>query len=380
MSTGTANILPLRVAALTIASGIMLRHFCSVASWSTSRSRSFSTRSSNCLPVLNCIAVGGVPPTVRLMAAVRALTPPAIAVSTQVPPALANCSANTFTAADSPPEVHQWITSAFISSAFTPWVAVTTVKASASDVVHSLAVMSSSLGRFVIDYIFRYTATGAIGVNTKLLGLDAASSSWRWSEAMQKPTRKPRIGDVAARAGVSTATVSRTLASPDQVRPKTRDAVMKAVRETGYVLNVAARNLRTSRSHAVLAVLPDASNIFFSQVLRGIADTLHRHGYSLVIADTANDPAREREHAAFIQGGRVDGVLLLNGRLLPSPAAKRGHAVPTVSLCERIPGSKLPHVETANREAARAMTEHLVTLGHHRIGYLRGPAANVLEH
>jgi len=129
--------------------------------------------------------------------------------------------------------------------------------------------------------------------------------------------RKPRIGDVAARAGVSTATVSRTLATPDRVTPKTRDAVMKAVRETGYVLNVAARNLRTSRSHAVLAVLPDASNIFFSQVLRGISDTLHQHGYSLVIADTANDPAREREHAAFIQGGRVDGVLLLNGRLLP---------------------------------------------------------------
>src|SRR6185295_14220626 len=139
---------------------------------------------------------------------------------------------------------------------------------------------------------------------------------------MRKPNRKPRIGDVAARAGVSTATVSRTLASPDQVRPKTRDAVMKAVRETGYVLNVAARNLRTSRSHAVLAVLPDASNIFFSQVLRGIGDTLHQHGYSLVIADTANDPAREREHAAFIQGGRVDGVLLLNGRLLP--ATRRG--------------------------------------------------------
>jgi LacI family repressor for deo operon, udp, cdd, tsx, nupC, and nupG len=198
---------------------------------------------------------------------------------------------------------------------------------------------------------------------------------------MQKPIRKPRIGDVAARAGVSTATVSRTLASPDQVRPKTRDAVMKAVRETGYVLNVAARNLRTSRSHAVLAVLPDASNIFFSQVLRGISDTLHQHGYSLVIADTANDPAREREHAAFVQGGRVDGVLLLNGRLLPSPATKRkGHRVPTVSLCERIPGSKLPHVETANREAARAMTEYLLRLGHRRIGYLRGPAANVLEH
>jgi LacI family repressor for deo operon, udp, cdd, tsx, nupC, and nupG len=197
---------------------------------------------------------------------------------------------------------------------------------------------------------------------------------------MDRQMRKPRIGDVAERAGVSTATVSRTLATPDQVKPKTRDAVMKAVRETGYVLNIAGRNLRTSRSHAVLAVLPDASNSFFAQVLRGISDTLHQHGYSLVIADTANDPERERDHAAFIRGGRVDGVLLLNGRLLPSPAPRRGGHPPTVSLCERIPGSRLPHVETANRDAARAMTEYLIKLGHLRIGYLSGPPSNVLEH
>jgi LacI family transcriptional regulator, repressor for deo operon, udp, cdd, tsx, nupC, and nupG len=197
---------------------------------------------------------------------------------------------------------------------------------------------------------------------------------------MDERMRRPRIGDVAQRAGVSTATVSRTLATPDQVKPTTREAVMKAVRETGYVLNVAARNLRTSRTHAVLAVLPDASNIFFSQVLRGISDTLHPHGYSLVIADTANDPERERDHAEFIRGGRVDGVLLLNGRLLPSPGSKRGGHLPTVSLCERIPGSRLPHVETANRDAARAMTEYLLKLGHRRIGYLSGPPANVLEH
>jgi LacI family repressor for deo operon, udp, cdd, tsx, nupC, and nupG len=207
---------------------------------------------------------------------------------------------------------------------------------------------------------------------------EAGSSAVRHKRMRRK--RKPRIDDVAERAGVSTATVSRTLATPDRVTPKTRDAVMKAVRETGYVLNLAARNLRTSRTHAVLAVLPDASNIFFSKVLRGISDTLHRHGYSLVIADTANDPGRERDHAEFIQGGRVDGVLLLNGRLLPLPASRRGQRVPTVSLCERIPGSRLPHVETANRDAARAMTQYLLELGHRRIGYLGGPPDNVLEH
>jgi LacI family repressor for deo operon, udp, cdd, tsx, nupC, and nupG len=196
---------------------------------------------------------------------------------------------------------------------------------------------------------------------------------------MDKPARKPRIGDVAKRAGVSTATVSRTLATPERVKPNTRDAVMRAVRETGYVLNLAARNLRTSRTHAVLAVVPDVSNVFFSQVLRGISDTLRRHRYSLIIADTGNDPKRERDHAEFVQAGRVDGLLLLNGRLLQSAEAKRRQNVPTVSLCERIPGSQLPHVETANRDAARAMTKYLLKLGHRRIGYVAGPPCNVLE-
>jgi LacI family repressor for deo operon, udp, cdd, tsx, nupC, and nupG len=198
---------------------------------------------------------------------------------------------------------------------------------------------------------------------------------------MDERLRKPRIDDVARRAGVSTATVSRALATPDQVKPKTRAAVEKAVLETGYVLNVAARNLRTNRTHAVLAVVPDVANIFFSQVLRGISDTLHQHGYRLVIADTGNDPERERDHAEFAQAGWVDGLLLLNGRPLPTPAGgRRRLAVPTVSLCERIPGSDIPYVETANREAARAMTEHLLQLGHRRIGYVSGPPNNILEH
>src|SRR6266568_4527758 len=140
--------------------------------------------------------------------------------------------------------------------------------------------MSSSLGSICNRLHFSLHCHSRGRSQCLIAGFRAVNGGGRWLEAMHRPIRKPRIGDVAARAGVSTATVSRTLASPDQVRPKTREAVMKAVRETGYVLNVAARSLRTSRSHAVLAVLPDASNIFFSQVLRGISDTLHQHGYS----------------------------------------------------------------------------------------------------
>jgi LacI family transcriptional regulator, repressor for deo operon, udp, cdd, tsx, nupC, and nupG len=118
--------------------------------------------------------------------------------------------------------------------------------------------------------------------------------------------------------------------------------------------------------------------VFFSRVLRGISDTLVAQGYSLIVADTRNNPEREAQYAQFILAGRVDGVLLLNGRSLL--AGRRGATVPTVSLCERIPDAPFPHVETENRASARAMTAYLVSLGHGTIGYVRGPIANVLEH
>jgi LacI family repressor for deo operon, udp, cdd, tsx, nupC, and nupG len=192
--------------------------------------------------------------------------------------------------------------------------------------------------------------------------------------------RKPTISDVARWAGTSTATVSRALAAPEKVTETTRNLVIKAVRKTGYVPNLAARNLRTNKTRTILAVLPDFSNVFFSRILRGISDTLVAKGYSLIIADTRNNAAREAQYADFVRAGRVDGVLLLNGRSILT--GRKGHAstIPTVSLCERIPGSRFPHVETDNRAAARAMTAYLASLGHRRIGYLRGPMTNVLEH
>ncbi len=194
----------------------------------------------------------------------------------------------------------------------------------------------------------------------------------------QRLRRNPTISDVARSAGISTATVSRTLATPEKVTARTRKIVMQAVRKIGYVPNLAARNLRTNRTRTILAVLPDFSNVFFSRVLRGISDTLVAQGYSLIVADTRNNPEREAQYAQFILAGRVDGVLLLNGRSLL--AGRRGATVPTVSLCERIPDAPFPHVETENRASARAMTCYLVSLGHGTIGYVRGPITNVLEH
>jgi LacI family repressor for deo operon, udp, cdd, tsx, nupC, and nupG len=190
----------------------------------------------------------------------------------------------------------------------------------------------------------------------------------------------PKIGDVARRAGVSTATVSRALATPEKVTRETRDLVLKAVEEIGYVPNNAARNLRTSRTRTVLVVLLDITNVFFTRIIRGLSEILIRHGYSVIIAETAHDRERARIITAQINAGRVDGMLVTNGRVLSSLYdLRRSLRVPTVGLGEQIPGGQVPYVTTDNRGAADAMTSYLISLGHRRIAYVGGPEGNLVE-
>jgi LacI family repressor for deo operon, udp, cdd, tsx, nupC, and nupG len=192
-----------------------------------------------------------------------------------------------------------------------------------------------------------------------------------------------RIKEVARLAAVSTATVSRALTSPHRVSPTTRARVLDAVAKVGYVPNPAARSLRSRKSHMVLVALPDLANIFFSQVLRGIEEELFAAGYGMIIGDLNGPIEKELHFAAFAAGGQVDGVLLLNGHLLGQGKDPGGapaqFGVPVVAMCEAIEGANLPQIEVDNRAGACHMTEYLAELGHRSIGYVCGPAANVLE-
>ncbi|MEQ8740340.1 MAG: LacI family DNA-binding transcriptional regulator, partial [Hoeflea sp.] len=86
--------------------------------------------------------------------------------------------------------------------------------------------------------------------------------------------KAPRITDVARLAGVSTATVSRALSKPETVAESTRDAVLEAARESGYRVNLSARNLRRQRTGAIVILVPDLGNPFFSRILSGIEEGL----------------------------------------------------------------------------------------------------------
>lgn len=188
------------------------------------------------------------------------------------------------------------------------------------------------------------------------------------------------IADVARLAGVSTATVSRALTSPDVVSAATREKVLEAVRATGYTPHVAAQNLRARRTMMVLVVVPDIANPFFSEVLHGIDDTLAGAGYGLLIGNLANSAAKEGRYVDLVSAGQVDGVLLLNGGIPRSNGRSLLDAgVPVVAACEVIAKAPFPQVEIQNREASLAVAAMLLQLGHRRFAYISGPRDNVLE-
>lgn len=180
---------------------------------------------------------------------------------------------------------------------------------------------------------------------------------------------KYRLSDVAKLAGVSNATVSRVLMHPELVNDATRARVMEVIRETGYLPNTAARNLRRHTSGCIAAMVPDLSNSCFSPILSAVSRVLGQAGYALIIADT-----KSLHWPNNLDLSRVDAFLVLDGSLQPSLFTGR----PVVTVCEWITELNAPRTVVDNIGSARAAVEHLVGLGHRRIGHVTGPRGNVL--
>lgn len=190
------------------------------------------------------------------------------------------------------------------------------------------------------------------------------------------------IRDVALRAAVSTATVSRVLSRPERVAAATRDRVLQAVRDLGYAPNSAAKSLRTLRAAKILVTVPDISNPFFSMIIRGVEDAAQAAGYAVLLGDTRHDPEREELYAAMLGRREADGLIFLGHRLpdaLTAMIADLGPRAPVVNGCEFSPDLGVSSVHIDNAAAAGEMVEHLARLGHRRIGLLTGPLASPIS-
>jgi DNA-binding LacI/PurR family transcriptional regulator len=190
--------------------------------------------------------------------------------------------------------------------------------------------------------------------------------------------RPVTLEEVASRAGLSRATVSRVINDSPRVSEATRSAVERAVEELGYVPNRAARSLVTQRTESVALVIaePEArlhSEPFFTSIIRGVSDTLSASTYQLVLMLVQG--SRERERLERYLGGRhVDGVLLLSlHESDPLPAALRALGLPTVLGGRPTVDLDLAYVDADNRGGAVQAVRHLLASGRERIATISGP-------
>ncbi len=185
------------------------------------------------------------------------------------------------------------------------------------------------------------------------------------------------IREVARLAGVSIATVSRTLKKPELVKEETRLHVMNAVRHLDYTPNTLGSSLRNRRSDLVVVLVPDISNPFFAEIIHGIEQVAHENGYSVLLGDTQHDPDRENVYANCLNTKQVDGLLFLGHRVPASVkhlVRKKGLPVrPIVNACEYSRKLGVPGVHIDNEAAAYEVTSHLLELGHRNIGVVTGP-------
>lgn len=187
------------------------------------------------------------------------------------------------------------------------------------------------------------------------------------------------IADVAIKAGVSVATVSRVLNGHTNVREPTRDKVLAAVAASGYRVNELARNLRTAESRLLLAMVPDFGNPFYAAIVRGIDSVARQNGYFMLLCDTGADPGRERSYFDLLRGRRADGAICLDPAAIQSALAEDVSLLPWVACCEFDPAAGVPYVGIDNHLAAGDAVRHLLAQGHTKIalvnaghGYLYG--------
>ncbi|WP_250452832.1 LacI family DNA-binding transcriptional regulator [Caballeronia sp. ATUFL_M2_KS44] len=187
------------------------------------------------------------------------------------------------------------------------------------------------------------------------------------------------IADVAERAGVSVATVSRVLNGHTNVREATREKVRAAVAASGYRINELARNLRTAESRLLLTMVPDFGNPFYAAIVRGIDSVARQNGYFMLLCDTGADPLRERSYFDLLRGRRADGAICLDPAAVQNALAEEASALPWVACCEFDPDAGVPYVGIDNHLAAGDVMRYLIGKGHRRIalinsghGYLYG--------
>lgn len=190
--------------------------------------------------------------------------------------------------------------------------------------------------------------------------------------------RRPTIIDVAKKAGVSKSTVSRVIADGGQgVNDETKERVLQAIDDLGYVRNVVASSMRTDRTNLIMLAIPDITNPYWPEVARGVQDVMDAEGYAVVFANSDWDMKREIKYLEMARRNRLDGILI--NPVQVSSAELEASGIPTVILGTREEYSSFDRVGADSYTGTKCAVQHLVDLGHRRIGAILGQLDNKSE-
>jgi LacI family transcriptional regulator len=182
------------------------------------------------------------------------------------------------------------------------------------------------------------------------------------------------IKDVAAQAGVSVGTVSNVLNRPDRVADQTRDRVLAAIDALGFVRNESARQLRAGRSRSIGMVVLDIGNPFFTDMARGAETAAHEADLSVILCNSAEEPAREARHLELLEQQRVQGILITpvggNEKRL---AEIRRRGTPAVLLDQSSRSRLHCSVGVDDVLGGELATAHLLDQGHRSLAFVGGP-------
>ncbi|MEM7718606.1 MAG: LacI family DNA-binding transcriptional regulator [Pseudomonadota bacterium] len=186
-------------------------------------------------------------------------------------------------------------------------------------------------------------------------------------------SRTPTLEDVAAAAGVSTATVSRCLNSPDKVVPETRQRVMEAVSSLGYAPNFSARALVAKRTQTIGAVIPTMENAIFAEGVQAFQSVLQAEDFMLLIASSGYDRAAEFDAIRTLAARGADGVLLVGFDRSPEVYEFLAtQSIPAIVAWAYDSERPVASVGFDNMLAMHALAAHAIKLGHSKVGIVSG--------
>lgn len=182
------------------------------------------------------------------------------------------------------------------------------------------------------------------------------------------------MSDIAERAGVSAATVSRVLADLPTVQPHYRERVLRTVEELGYRPNKLGKYLRLQRAETIGIVVSDVENPHFTEMVRKVEDAAYRRGWRVLLCNTDEKADKQRSYLEVLSDERVSGVILSTTNPEGAEIAQLlDSGIPVVAFDRTVDDSRADAIVSASGYAARLATEHLLRSGHRRLGFVGGP-------